>query len=69
MTTPHDATKHDSAHDRAVALAFAHRVRFTRGALDAANPTLRDVLAGDAAVATRRAVVLIDEGVAAAQPR
>jgi len=69
MTTPPDATPTDTAHDRAVALSFAHRVRFTRGALDAANPTLRDVLAGDAAVATRRAVVLIDEGVAAAQPR
>ena len=68
MTTPHDTTPHDAAHDRAVAPSFAHRVRFTRGALDAANPTLRETLADDAAVATRRAVVLVDEGVAAAQP-
>lgn len=74
MTTPHDATKHDAtkhdaAHDRAVAPSFAHRVRFTRGALDASNHTLRDLLAGDAAIASRRAVVLVDEGVVAAQPR
>jgi len=69
MTTPRDATMNDSAHDRAVALSFAHRVRFTRGALNPANPVLRAVLAGDGAIATRRAVVFIDEGVAAAQPR
>ena len=55
--------------DRTVALSFAHRVRFTRGALDPANATLREVLSSDDAIAGRRAVVLIDEGVAAAQPR
>ncbi len=66
-----DAANH-SVHariDRTVALSFAHRVRFTRGALDPANPTLREVLSSDAAMAERRAVVLVDEGVAAAQPR
>ena len=69
MTTPHDATMNDSAHDRAVALSFAHRVRFTRRALDPANHALRAVLAGDEAIAARRAIVFVDEGVAAAQPR
>lgn len=54
--------------DRRVALSFAHRVRFTRGALDPANATLREVLSSDAAISARRAVVFIDEGVAAAQP-
>ncbi len=66
-----DAANH-SVHariDRKVALSFAHRVRFTRGALDPANPTLREVLSSDAAMAARRAIVLVDEGVAAAQPR
>jgi 3-dehydroquinate synthase len=41
-------------------------VRFTRGSLDAANPALRDLLVEDDAIASRRAVVLIDEGVASA---
>jgi 3-dehydroquinate synthase len=66
-----DAANH-SVHvriDRKVALSFAHRVRFTRGALDPANPTLSEVLSSDAAMAARRAIVLVDEGVAAAQPR
>jgi 3-dehydroquinate synthase len=69
MTTPHDKTPSDASHDRAVSPSFWHRVRFTRGALGPENPTLRSVLSGDAAIATRRAVALIDEGVADAQPR
>jgi 3-dehydroquinate synthase len=69
MDRPHDHTQPDLAHDRAVAPSFLHRVRFTRGALDAANQTLCGALSADAAIASRRAVVLVDEGVAAAQPR
>jgi len=69
MTKPHDKTPSDGAHDRAVSPSFVHRVRFTRGALEPENPTLRDVLSGDAAIASRRAVALIDDGVADAQPR
>jgi 3-dehydroquinate synthase len=69
MTTPRETPTHDAAHDRAVRLSFAHRVRFTRGALESANHTLRDVLSGDGAIASRRAVVFIDEGVADAAPR
>jgi 3-dehydroquinate synthase len=58
-------------HDRTrtVRLSVAHRVRFTRGAFDPANHALREVLASDAAITTRRAIVLVDQGVAAAQPR
>jgi 3-dehydroquinate synthase len=52
--------------DRVVGPRFVHRVRFTRGSLDAANPALRDLLVEDDAIASRRAVVLIDEGVASA---
>ena len=55
--------------DRKVALSFAHRVRFTRGALEPANATLREALSSDPAIGTRRAIVFVDEGVAAAQPR
>ena len=45
---------------------FTHRVRFTRHALDTANAALREVFIEDAAIATRRAVVVIDRGVVAA---
>jgi len=54
--------------DRVVGPRFVHRVRFTRGALDATNPALRELFIEDNAVSSRRAVVLIDEGVAAANP-
>ncbi|MFM7259778.1 MAG: 3-dehydroquinate synthase, partial [bacterium] len=48
--------------DSEVRLGFAHRVRFTRDAFDPANPALRDVFAGDADIATRRAIAFIDAG-------
>jgi 3-dehydroquinate synthase len=54
--------------DSAVAPRFAHRVRFTRGLLDAGNPAFVDALAGDADIAARRAVVVIDDGLARADP-
>ncbi len=49
--------------DREVLLTLAHRVRFTRGALDVANPALREVFASDTGIIMRRAIVFIDEGV------
>ncbi|MFZ9915455.1 MAG: hypothetical protein ACO3IB_09020, partial [Phycisphaerales bacterium] len=52
--------------DSTVALSFAHRVRFTRDAFDPANPALREVFAEDPEIATRRAVALIDDGLARA---
>ena len=55
-----------TALDSDVRLAFAHRVRFTRGALDTTNPALRDVFRDDPAAASRRAVIVIDDGVARA---
>ena len=48
--------------DSEVRLAFPHRVRFTSGALDPANPTLREAFAEDDAIATRRAIAFIDDG-------
>ena len=67
---PSPATHHHTLQlDRVVSPSFVHRVRFTRGALDVANPALRELFVEDMAIASRRAVVLIDEGVASAQPR
>ncbi|MEY4116894.1 MAG: hypothetical protein RLZZ116_222 [Planctomycetota bacterium] len=67
---PAPATHHHTLQlDRVVGPSFVHRVRFTRGALDVANPALRELFVEDMAIASRRAVVLIDEGVASAQPR
>jgi 3-dehydroquinate synthase len=65
---PHHAAHHTELLDSAVAPRFAHRVRFTRGALDAANPALRALFESDAGIAARRAVVVIDAGLAAARP-
>lgn len=65
-TPRHSSTSESTALDSDVRLAFAHRVRFTRGALDAANPALREVFRDDPAAASRRAVIVIDDGVARA---
>jgi 3-dehydroquinate synthase len=68
-----DSQHNDAGHrdartlDSEVRLSFAHRVRFARGILDAQNPALREVFSSDAAVASRRAVVFVDEGFARAQ--
>jgi len=52
--------------DRRVGPEFTHRVRFTRGLLDPANPALREAFADDPGIATRRAIALIDAGLAQA---
>ncbi|MCA9285338.1 MAG: 3-dehydroquinate synthase [Phycisphaerales bacterium] len=46
---------------------FVHRLRFTRGLFDPANPILREVLDLDPS-SPRRTVVFVDAGVAAAWP-
>ncbi len=66
VVTPPTDSHHTLLLDSTVAPKFPHRVRFTRGAFDAANPALRDLFAADEAIASRRAVVLIDDGVARA---
>ena len=66
MVTPPTDSHHTLLLDSTVLPKFSHRVRFTRGAFDAANPALRNLFAADEAIATRRAVVLIDDGVARA---
>ena len=53
--------------DAEVALRFAHRVRFTEGALSRANPVLAEVVKR-AAGTEAKALVVIDQGVARALP-
>jgi len=53
--------------DRSFAVAYTHRIRFTRDVFDPGNSVLRDVLEADRD-APNRAVVFIDSGVAEAWP-
>jgi 3-dehydroquinate synthase len=55
------------SHDGAFAVAYLHRLRFTRGAFEPANTLLRDVLTSDGH-APVRALVFVDRGVARARP-
>jgi 3-dehydroquinate synthase len=54
-----------SRHDFQIPVTFKHRVVFTRGAFDGGNPALAEILAEGGG---RRALVLIEEAVAAAWP-
>ncbi len=56
--------------DGAFAVPYLHRLRFTNGAFDAANLTLRNLMSqeGEEAEAART-LVFVDEGVARAWPR
>jgi 3-dehydroquinate synthase len=49
--------------DVSLSVPFRHRVTFTRGALEAGNPSMADALAGSA-----RCIAFVDEGVAQAHP-
>jgi 3-dehydroquinate synthase len=51
--------------DQEVVVTFRYPVRFTQGLFDAANPTVRDVVQAEERA---RLLVVIDAGVAAAQP-
>ncbi len=55
------------AHDAAFAVAYLHRVRFTRDVFDTANPALRNVLQADGG-RPARVLVFVDDGVASAWP-
>lgn len=68
MSQPSAHIHHTIQLDRHVAPQFVHRVRFTRDAFDLANRALVDVFVEDASIATRRAVVIVDEGLARANP-
>lgn len=54
--------------ERTIEVSYRHQVRFTEGAFDAANPTLREVLVETASPRVRKVLVVIDEALAQAQP-
>lgn len=54
--------------ERTIKVSFQHRVHFTRGVFDLANPLLMEVLAGAAGARPARALLVVDEALALAQP-
>ncbi len=54
--------------ERTIQVSWQHRVLFTEHVFDPANPTLRDNLSRDEHAAPRRALVVLDEALASAQP-
>jgi 3-dehydroquinate synthase len=54
--------------ERTIQVSWQHRVIFTDHVFDPANQTLHDVLAGGSAAVPRRALVILDEALAQAQP-
>ena len=54
--------------ERSIQVSWQHRVLFTDHVFDPANPILRDNLSRDEQGSPRRAIVVLDEALAAAQP-
>ncbi len=54
--------------ERTIQVQFRHQVHFTDGVFDAENSLLRDVLCGDRKGSASKALVVVDETLAAAQP-
>lgn len=54
--------------ERTIQVSWQHRVLFTEHVFDPANPTLRDNLSRDEYDSPRRALVVVDEALIAAQP-
>jgi 3-dehydroquinate synthase len=54
--------------ERTIQVSWQHRVLFTEHVFDPANPTLRDNLSRDEHGSPRRALVVLDEALASAQP-
>ena len=54
--------------ERTIQVSWQHRVLFTKHVFDPANPTLRDNLSRDEHDSPRRALVVLDEALANAQP-
>src|SRR4051812_17150413 len=53
--------------ERTIQVGFQLRVHFTQGVFDAANPLLKDVLVNQRPGQIRKALVILDESLAAAQ--
>ncbi len=54
--------------ERTIQVGFQLRVHFTQGAFDLTNPLLKDVLTNQKPGQVRKALVVLDESLAAAQP-
>lgn len=54
--------------ERAITVNFRHRVCFTRGVFDAANPLLRDLLTAPDPAQPAKVLVTVDDGLATAMP-
>lgn len=54
--------------ERTIRVSYRHQVRFTDGAFDPENGTLRDVLCPEAGSRARKVLVVLDEALAKAQP-
>jgi 3-dehydroquinate synthase len=72
-STPAKKTRHPNASQpppiqRLIQLGFAHTVYFTENLFDAGNPLLGEVLSRDSAGRKPRVMVVLDEGLQAAQP-
>ena len=55
--------------ERTIKVSYRHRVFFTRRVFDCANPVLRDALAAGDEKGPHRALVVLDESLARAQPQ
>ena len=55
--------------ERTIQVSYRHRVFFTRGVFDCANPVLRDALVNGEEKEPHKAFVVLDESLARAQPR
>jgi 3-dehydroquinate synthase len=60
--------KRMSVIERTIQVGFQLKVHFTHGVFDAANPLLKNVLANGQTGQIRKALVILDEALAAAQP-
>jgi 3-dehydroquinate synthase len=54
--------------ERNIQVGYRHQVHFTEGVFNPANPLLKNVLVNDRAGVVRKALIVIDESLAAAQP-
>jgi len=54
--------------ERTIAVSYRHQVHFTERVFDVENPLLRDILSEEAGAFPRKALVVLDESMAAANP-
>src|SRR5687767_11016001 len=68
MGRPREEIRRMSVIERTIQVSYRHQVFFTQGVFNPANQILRDVLVNSRAGRQRKALVVVDETLAAAQP-